>query len=134
MSESSNPFDLHDVTPYLIISDIERLIPFLEAVFHARLRGELKYRDDGSVMHVEVTIGDSVVMMGEPTGDLTAMPSTLYVYVEDCDKTYQMALDQGGESVAEPRDYPHGDRYGGIRDTSGNIWWITTHIKSKSNG
>ena len=130
MSTSSNPFGLRDVTPYLVIPDIERLIPFLQSVFDARLRGELKYRDDGSVMHAEVTIGDSVVMMGEPMDDFGAMPSTLYVYVKDCDKTFQKALEHGGESVAEPRDFPHGDRYGGIRDTSGNIWWIVTHIKS----
>ena len=134
MSKSKNPFGLRDVTPYLLISDIERLIPFLETVFDARLRGEVKYRGDGSVMHVEVTIGDSVVMMGEPPDHFDAMPSTLYVYVDNCDKTYQKALDHGGESVADPTDYPHGDRYGGIRDSSGNIWWIVTHLKSESNG
>ena len=129
MANTKNPFGLHDVTPYLIIEGINDLIPFLKSVFGAELRGEIRYRDDGSVMHTELTIGDSVIMMGEPMEGFQAMPSTLYVYVEDCDKSYQKALDLGGVSVAEPRDFPHGDRYGGIRDGSGNIWWIVTHIK-----
>ena len=130
MSRTSNPFGLADVTPYLIIDGIEKLIPFLQTVFGAELRGDIKYREDGSVMHTEIRIGDSVIMMGEPIADFKAMPSTLYVYVEDCDKTYQKALELGGFSVAEPQDFPHGDRYGGIRDGSGNIWWIVTHINS----
>ena len=130
MSQARNPFGLRDVTPYLIIEDIKALIPFLQAVFGATLRGEIKYREDGSVMHTEITIGDSVIMMGEPMADFPAMPSTLYVYVDNCDQCYQKALELGGVSVAEPRDYPHGDRYGGVRDRSGNIWWIVTHIKS----
>ena len=134
MAQSRNPFGLTDVTPYLIIPDIEQLIPFLKDVFNAQIRRDIKYREDGSVMHTEISIGDSVVMMGEPLPDFPAMPSTLYVYVDDCDQTYQKALELGGISVAEPRDFPHGDRYGGIRDLSGNVWWIVTHIKSKHNG
>ena len=134
MSSSTNPFGLHDITPYMLINGIEELIPFLQQVFDAELRGEIKYRDDGTLMHAEVAIGDSVVMMGTPPADFEHMPSQLYVYVKNCDQVYQKALELGGVSVAEPRDFPHGDRYGGIRDGSGNIWWIVTHIKTKENG
>jgi len=114
----------------LIIDGIEELIPFLKSVFKAELRGDIRYREDGSVMHTEITIGDSVIMMGEPMADFPAMPATLYVYVEDCDQCYRKALEMGGVSVAEPQNFPHGDRYGGVRDRSGNIWWVVTHIKS----
>ena len=134
MKSTRNPFGLSDVTPYLIIEDIEILLPFLQSVFGAEPRGAIKYREDGSVMHTEITIGDSVIMMGEPMADFPSMPSTLYVYVDDCDQVYQKALELGGISVAEPQNFPHGDRYGGIRDSSGNIWWIVTHINSKNNG
>lgn len=130
MARSGNPFGLTDVTPYLIIPEIEKLIPYLAEVFAARLRGDIKYREDGSVMHTEITIGDSVIMMGEPMEGFPAMPSTLYVYVDDCDKVFKKAVELGGTPVAEPQDFPHGDRYGGVRDNSGNIWWIVTHIKS----
>jgi len=134
MGSSSNPFGLNDITPYLLIDGVKELIPFLQQVFGAQLRGEIKYREDGTLMHTEVAIGDSVVMMGTPPADFEAMPAQLYVYVKDCDKTYLKALELGGISVAEPQDYPHGDRYGGIRDSSGNIWWIVTHTKSERNG
>ena len=134
MTQAKNPFGLRDITPYLIIEGIEELIPFLKSVFEAEIGGEIKYREDGSVMHTEIRIGDSVVMMGEPMADFPAMPSTLYVYVDDCDQSYKKALELGGVSVAEPQNFPHGDRYGGIRDSSGNIWWIVTHIKSENNG
>lgn len=130
MARAGNPFGLNDVTPYLIIPEIEKLIPFLKEVFGARIRADIKYREDGSVMHTEITIGDSVIMMGEPMADFPAMPSTLYVYVDDCDKVFKKAVELGGTPVAEPQDFPHGDRYGGVRDNSGNIWWIVTHIKS----
>ncbi len=125
---ASNPFGLHTVTPYLIVDQVEALIEFLKTVFSAELRGEVRFRDDGTVQHAEITIGDSVVMMGEPMGSLKAQPTSMYVYVDDCDTTYQTALDAGGESVMEPQLFPHGDRYGGVQDQSGNIWWIVTHV------
>ncbi|MBT8236248.1 MAG: VOC family protein [Bacteroidia bacterium] len=127
MSDNLNPFGLHRVTPYLIVSGVSSLIPFLQNVFGAELRGEPKMRDDGSVMHAEVSIGDSVIMMGEPTEEIKAIPGSLYVYVPNCDQAYERALSEGGTSVMEPRDFPHGDRYGGMQDPSGNLWWIVTH-------
>jgi uncharacterized glyoxalase superfamily protein PhnB len=85
-------------------------------------------RQDGSVMHIEVRIGDSVVMMGEPMEAFGAMTASIYLYVEDCDAVYQRALEAGGTSIMEPMDMPHaGERYGGVRDPSGNLWWIATH-------
>ena len=123
----SNPFQLHTVTPYLITSDVLKVVDFLKKLLDAELRGEPKIRDDGSVMHCEVTIGDSVVMMGEPNEQFEASPSHLYTYVDDCDARYAKALDLGATSVMEPQDFPHGDRYGGVRDPGGNVWWLVTH-------
>jgi uncharacterized glyoxalase superfamily protein PhnB len=122
MSTSENPFGLHTVTPYFIVWDVKKLIAFLEVVFDATLRGDLYYRHDKSVQHAEMRIGDSVIMMGEPTVDIMPMPSGQYVYVEDCDRVYELALKNGATSVSKPSVYPHGDRYGGIRDFAGNIW------------
>ena len=123
----SNPFGLHTVTPYLVVEGVVDLIRFLENVFDAKTRGEVKYRDDGGVMHAEVQLGDSVVMMGEPMDDMKVMPATLYLYVDDCDARFQAALDAGASEVMKPANHPHGDRYGGVRDPSGNIWWVVTH-------
>lgn len=123
-----NPFGLHTVTPYLIVEDVRALVRFLETVFDAVLRGQLRFREDGSVQHVEVAIGDSIVMMGEPTDDFYAMPGALYVYVDNCDKRMAEAVKAGATVVLDPETYPHGDRFGGVRDPQGNIWWVVTHI------
>ena len=128
---ASNPFGLHTVTPYLVVDGVEPLVEFVQKIFNATLRGEIRFREDGSVQHVEVMIGDSVIMMGEPKHDFIPMPSTIYLYVDDCDETYHKAIEAGAISVLPLEDYPHGDRYGGVQDQSGNIWWIATHIAAR---
>ena len=120
-----NPFGLHTITPYLIVEDVERLVLFLKDVFAAELRGELYYREDGSVQHGEMKIGDSVLMMGSPVDNIDLMPAILYIDVPDCDQTYELALKKGATSVTPPANYPHGDRYGGVKDSAGNIWAVT---------
>ena len=134
MAQPQNPFGLHTATPYLVVENVPALIEFVQRIFGAELRGEPHRRDDGSVKHAEVTIGDSVVMMGEPIGEFTPMPASLYVYVDDCDKTYEAALRAGASSVLELADYPHGDRYGGVKDPAGNIWWVVTHVGRDESG
>lgn len=128
MSTSSNPFGLHTITPYLVVKNVRQLCEFLRQLFGAELRGEIQMREDGSVQHAELAIGDSVVMMGEPMSDMSEAPAHLYIYVDDCDATFAKGLELGATSVMEPADFPHGDRYGGIQDASGNTWWVVTHI------
>ncbi|MDN5203595.1 VOC family protein [Fulvivirgaceae bacterium BMA10] len=131
MNKLQNPFGLHTITPYLVVENVEQLIDFLKRVFKAELRGEINYRSDNSVQHAEIKIGDSVVMLGEPRPDfpeVTPMTCGMYLYVDDCDVVYERALKFGGHSISEPMNYPHGDRYAGIKDFAGNIWWIVTHI------
>ncbi len=116
------------MTPYLVVHDVEEVLVFAREVFDAEPRGAPQYRDDGKIMHAEITIGDCVIMLGEPMEGNDPMPGMLYVYVPDCDDTYSRALAAGATSVAEPSDHPHGDRYGGVQDSGGNIWWPVTHI------
>jgi PhnB protein len=123
MSSGTVDKTYHTVTPYLVVTDVARLIDFLVAAFDAKERIRLP-RPDGSVMHAEVTIGDSIVMMGEPTGEIGPMPASIYLRVKDADAAYRSAIAAGGTSVAEPKDQPHaGERYGGVKDPCGNIWW-----------
>ena len=74
MSKSQNPFGLHTITPYFIADDVVRLIDLLKDVFGAELRGELKYREDKTVQHAEVKIGDSVLMIGSPISGISKLP------------------------------------------------------------
>jgi PhnB protein len=55
------------------------------------------------------------------------MPTALHVYVPDADSVYQRALEAGASSLEEPIDQFYGDREAGVRDPSGNVWWIATH-------
>lgn len=122
------PKDAHTITPYLVVNGVDRLIAFLKEAFDAELRERL-LRPDGAVMHAEVVIGDSEVMLGEPMGDWTPRPGTLYLYVKDVDESFRRALAAGATKLREPNNEFYGDRSGGVVDPSGNQWFIATHIE-----
>ncbi len=122
------PESYHTVTPYLIVPRAARLIEFLKSAFDAT-EGHRSSRPDGAIMHAEVKIGDSVIMMGEPMGEFQPMPSMLYVYVADTDAAYKRALAAGATTMMEPADQFYGDRNAGVKDMCGNLWWIATHIE-----
>lgn len=122
----------HTATPYLLVEGVAELIDFLTDAFGAEQIVRLD-RKDRSIMHVEVKIGDSIIMMGEPMNEFGPMPGSIYLSIADCDAVYKRALECGGESIMEPTDMYHaGERYGGIKDPAGNVWWIATHIEDVS--
>ncbi len=131
MTAKPMPEGYHSVTPYMVIQGANKLIGFMKKTFDAKETERLT-RPDGTVSHAEVRIGDSVVMMGEPTEPTDLHPAYLYVYVEDTDATYQRALEAGAVSLMEPTDQFYGDRNAGVKDASGNVWWIATHIEDVS--
>lgn len=96
---------------------------------------ELERVGDDKGFHVESRIGDSVVVMetGEFPPTATPTPASIYVYVEDVDAVYKRALECGAAPLAEPEDKPYEERSAGVRDTFGNIWWISTFKKSYSH-
>ena len=119
------------ITPYLLVEGATRLLAFLSEAFAAQVPAR-ETRPDGTIMHAEVRIGDSMLMMGEASSDFGPMPASIYLYVTECDAVYQRALQAGGTSIFEVMDMPSGERYGGVRDPCGNIWWITTHVEDLS--
>lgn len=125
MTTQSTPDGYPTVSPYLLVEDVAALIDFLEQCFEAEEIRRMR-RPDGSIQHAEVRIGDSVVMMGESTDEYPSKPAMLHVYVDAVDAVYERALQAGATSVAEPSDQPDGDRRGGVRDASGNQWWMAT--------
>jgi uncharacterized glyoxalase superfamily protein PhnB len=122
------PEGFHTVTPYLVVSGVARLIDFLKEAFGAT-EMHRSTRPDGTVMHAQVKIGDSPIMMGEVMGEFTAKTTSLYLYVPDTDALYKRALAAGAVSIMEPMDMFYGDRNGGVKDFAGNEWWIATHIE-----
>ena len=125
---SSPPEGYHNVTPYLVVQDIEALIAFLKEAFGAE-ETERVPGPDGTTRHAEVRIGDSVVMMGTSRGN-PPVPDMLYVYTEDVDTVYSRALKAGGESIAQPENQFYGDRTAGVKDSQGNIWYMATRVEN----
>jgi PhnB protein len=126
------PEGFHTVTPYLTVRGASEVIDFLQRAFNAEVSHEPIKRPDGKVMHAQVKIGDSSVMLGEESEQAKATPSTLYLYVADVDKAYQQAMNAGAQSVMEPVDMFYGDRCSGVKDSSGNSWMIATHKEDVS--
>lgn len=128
------PEGFHTITPYLLVKDVAKLIDFLKNAFDAH-EIERHARPDGVVMHAQMRIGDSMLMMGDPTGaprEQAPMPASFYVYVPNVDEVYKRALAAGGKSISEPADMFYGDRHGGVTDAWGNQWWIATHVEDVS--
>ena len=131
MATKPIPYGLHTVTPYVIVENAQALLDFVTKVFDAGER-ELIRGPDGRIGHAEVTIGDSVIMLADKPPNREAMPASLYLYVDDTDARYKRALEAGATSVMEPADQFYGDRNAGVKDPTGNIWWIATHFEDVS--
>lgn len=120
--------DLGSVIPYLITEDPEELLDFLEDAFDGEVINRHE-RPDGTVIHAEVRLGDGMVIVAEPTGEFEAAPATIHLYVPDCDDAFAAALDAGAVIVVEPINHPEAqERYGGVVDPAGNLWWIATRL------
>jgi uncharacterized glyoxalase superfamily protein PhnB len=124
---------MHTVNSYLTVEGVPRLIEFLKQGLDAQPVGPVHAAPDGRIMHAEVKIGDTILMLGEPVGSWKPKPCNLYVFVEDVDAVYHKAIQAGGKSLGEPKDQFYGDRSGGVEDPSGNCWFIATHIEDVSD-
>jgi PhnB protein len=113
----------HAVTPYLTVHQPAGLIDFVSQAFgaieHFRATGP------GGGMHAEVSIGDSVVMIGGAE-HIEPKPTAIHLYVPDVDQAYERALQAGAKSLMPVEDQPYGERSGGVEDVHGNRWYIAT--------
>jgi uncharacterized glyoxalase superfamily protein PhnB len=126
------PEGYHTVTPYLFVEGAATLIEFLKQGFAAKeIRRTL--HPQGSIMNAEVKIGDSIIMVSEAKGEFKSMPSSIYLYVENIDATYENALKAGAISMMEPNDEFWGDRHALVKDPTGGYWWIATHQEDVSS-
>jgi uncharacterized glyoxalase superfamily protein PhnB len=121
------PAGYNSVAPYLIVDGATGTISFLIQVFAAE---ELRRfpSPDGKVMHAEVRIDDTVVMIADAVPGWPPTSGHVHVYVPDVDATYQRALAAGATSVQEPAKKADPDKRGGVRDAGGTTWWIATKI------
>jgi uncharacterized glyoxalase superfamily protein PhnB len=128
MNTSHKPENYSTVSPYLIVDGASDTIDFLVRVFDAvELR---RYPGpEGRLMHAEVRIDDTVLMLADSVEPWPSMPSHVHVYVPDVDAVYRRALAAGATSVQEPTKKEDPDKRGGVKDAGGTTWWIATRVE-----
>jgi PhnB protein len=118
------------LTPFLNINGASDAIEFYKKAFGAVERLRMP-GPDGKVMHAELKIGDSILMLS----DAIMAPETrsaLHIYVKDCDALFAQAVAAGATATAPPTDMFWGDRFARLADPFGNQWAIATHTEDVS--
>ena len=121
MADSKDTY--RTVTPYLVVPDADHELVFLKAAFGGT-EVNCQRNPDNTVMHAEIAIGNSLVMLGQAGGPCTPRTAALYLWVDNVDATYARALQAGATSESEPEDKPYGHRNAGVIDGNGVTWWI----------
>jgi PhnB protein len=133
------PEGYHTVTPYLYVRGATAAIDFYRNVFGAaeivRMAGP-----DGRIMHAEMKIGDSVVMLGDENLQVGMLsPQTvggfstgLHVYVENSDAVVKKMVDSGAKVLRPIKNQFYGDRSASVLDPFGHMWSVATHIEDVS--
>ena len=134
MSVPAIPKGYHTITPFMTVRDAARAIEFYKQAFGAKERGVMK-GPEGKVMHAELAIGDSIVMLADEFPEFGSLSpqSTggsgmgLHIYIEDVDSAFDRAVKAGAMVEMPVADMFWGDRYGKLRDPFGHKWSIGTH-------
>ena len=128
MKQEFKPDGYNSVAPYFVIDGADKFIKLLKQIFGAE---ELRRYNmpDGTIMHAEVKIDDSVVMMGNSSDQYPPNNLLIHVYVQDVDKVYERAIEAGCQGLEKPKETDNDpDKRGSFKDFGGNIWSIATQI------
>jgi PhnB protein len=129
MNQKINPIPdgYHTLQSTINVADIDLVLAFVKKAFSA-VETDRYNMPDGSTAHVEVKIGDSILVMGppDPTGEF---PAKIFIYVADVDEVYKKALNAGGHSLMAPEQQFYGQRVARVRDDWGNLWVIATQTE-----
>jgi len=140
-SVSPVPERLHSVTPRLVVRDGAGAIDFYRRAFGAKELGDRFTAPDGKLIHAEIKIGDSVVMITEDATDgpvrspelLGGMVScVMCLYWADVDAAWQRAVGAGAEVMYPLENQFYGERGGRLRDPFGQQWMMSQHIEDVS--
>jgi uncharacterized glyoxalase superfamily protein PhnB len=134
------PDGYRTATPYLTVKGAAQAIDFYTRAFGAQEVERMTGPDGQSVMHAEVKIGDSIVMLSDEFPQMGCRsPQTLggttasvFLYVPDVDTAFQRAVDAGATAIMPPADMFWGDRFGKLVDPFGHQWAMATHKEDLS--
>jgi PhnB protein len=114
-----------NIAPYILVHGAAKFLDFLVSAFQATERIRVP-KPDGSIMHAEVAIGDSIIELSDANEQYPPRPTTTHLYVPDPDVAFENAIQAGATSVYSVADQHWGDRQGCVKDPFGNIWYIAT--------
>jgi len=131
------PEGCHTLTPHLVVQDPVAAIEFYKKAFGATEHCRLEMPGTSSIMHAQLQIGDSKLMLA---GEFPQCPSksplsfggspvTIHFYVQNVDEVFQTALDAGAQEIMPVQEMFWGDRYGKLKDPFGHEWSLATHVK-----
>jgi len=132
------PDGYHTVTPYLTVRGAAQAMEFYKRALGAQEIERMTSPDGKYLMHGELRIGDSVIMLSDeiPGRSTCRAPQSLggttcllFLYVPDVDKAFRQAVDAGCKATRPPADMFWGDRYGQVEDPFGNQWGLATHTE-----
>ena len=129
------PDEYHTITPMLVVKDGLKAIEYYKKVFGATDKGIMMMPDNKAVAHAELKIGDSNIMLSDEFPEMKCLspisiggsPISLYIYVEDVDNTFNLAVAEGGKSLHPVKDQFWGDRHGIIQRS---IWTYLVNINT----
>ena len=134
------PEGYHTASPYLSVPNAAGALDCYRTAFGATMKRRLAM-PDGKIMHAEIMIGDSILMLADEFPSHEAFgpehfggsPVSIVLYVEYADALYAQALGAGGAALRPIADQPFGDRSGTLRDPFGHRWTLTTHLEDISD-
>jgi len=119
------PDGYHTVTPWIIAKDAAGLVAFIENTFHGKEKeGSRILNAGGSIDHVEVQLGDSVILLFDRRAGWPETPAFLRVYVEDAEAVIKKAGVAGARVITNVTPLFFGEKVGRICDPWGNFWWV----------
>lgn len=128
MTHTPMPNGYNTINPFIVSKDALKLIGFLIEVFGAEEDiGSHAVDHDGLLIHSEVMIGNSRVMIADTKPNWPYTPALLQIYVEDVEATLARAEELGGEIVTKPTDFLGAFLFSRMKDPFGNLWWVWKH-------
>ena len=127
MMKNFKPDGYNSASPYFIVAGAEQWIKLLGTIFDAT-ESRRYMNKDGTIMHLELRIDDSIIMVSEASTQYPANELLMHVYVPDVHATFKKAIEAGCEAVEQPVQKGHPDIRGMFKDPNGNMWSVATQV------
>lgn len=130
MNIEFKPHGYNSVSPYFIVNGAQRFIDLMKEIFDAKVVRRYDM-EDGTIVHAEIQIDDTVIMLGDSSDTYAPVALVIHVYVPNVDITFERAIKAGCESIETPKERESDpDRRATFKDFGGNMWSVGTQVKA----